>query len=82
MMCGSRSIEEHGTFNVPGHGKLRLLWCKSCKKVYADRDGYIPKCIRCGTKMMGTTRNDSNVIVPKCTNCGRIWDGDDYDDKY
>ena len=80
MWCGKRSVEEYKTFNVPRHGELRLLWCKSCKKVYADREGYIPKCVRCGNKMMGTEKNSYGVIVPQCTKCGFIWDGDDYDD--
>ena len=79
-MCGSRSVEEYKTFNVHGHGELRLLWCKSCEKVYSDKEEYIPKCVRCGTKMMGTKRNTYGVIVPKCTNCGLLWDGEDYDD--
>ena len=77
--CGSRSIEDYNSF-PDSRGKLRLKWCRSCKRVSVDKTGYVPRCRVCGTRQTSTGRNDHDVIVPKCPKCGYLWDGYDFDD--
>ena len=77
--CGSRSLKVHNRFKTP-RGEFRILACESCRRVYLDKTGDIPKCWKCGTRQTLLGRNEYNVILPKCPNCGYVYDGYDYDD--
>lgn len=78
--CGNRSVENCNSFS-DSRGTLRIKRCRSCNNVSVDKNGYIPRCYKCGTRQTSTGRNENNVIVPRCPKCGYLWDGYDFDDK-
>ncbi len=74
--CGRRSMEDYHSFQGAG-GTIRLKWCRSCRTVTLDMEGYIPRCCRCGTRQTSLGKNECGTIVPKCPDCGHLWDDDE-----